>query len=229
MKRRFVRRMVLAAIWLLFVFLLLEVSGFILFNFTAVRPVGCYGYPLGLYVWHPTLDYLYKPGFTGHFSGGPYREISLTINGDGFRDDPFGPPSSGTRRVVVIGDSVVFGSGVRQADRFTEKLLADPAVKDAGVEILNLGVNSYNFGHYLELAKLRYMELEPNMVVVGFTLNDIQKMDRVWPNKQVKAPEGYGEPARVKKWYQKPLWVAASRNTWGLPMRGGLLNMPSRP
>ncbi|MCJ7501170.1 SGNH/GDSL hydrolase family protein, partial [bacterium] len=130
---------------------------------------------------------------------------------------------TGRKRVIFLGDSVVFGAGVREKDRFTEQLLDEQAVVNAGVEILNLGVNSYNFVHYLELARLRFMELEPDMVVVGFTLNDIQKMDRVWPNKQVKPPSGFGRPGGNRKWYDKPLWVAKIQGAFGRSYAGRLV------
>ena len=223
MKAPNMRKTVLTITWFSFVFLLLQLSGFILFNFTSVKSTGSYGYPIGLFVWHPTLNYLYKPGFTGHFSGGPYQDISFRINEHGFRDDPFGPRSPGHRRLVFIGDSVVFGAGVWEKDRFTEQLADEQAVVDAGVEILNLGVNSYNFGHYLELARLRFTELDPDMVVVGFTLNDIQKMDRVWPNKQVKPPSGYDRPGGNRKWSDKPLWVARIQGAFGRTYGGRLV------
>ena len=220
MKVNFKRKAILTVIWFSFIFLLLQFSGFILFNFTNVRSVGSYGYPVGLYVWHPTLNYLYNPGFVGHFSGGTYQDISFSINNHGFRDDPFGPRSSGRRRVVFIGDSVVFGSGVWEKDRFTEQLQDDQAVRDADIEVLNLGVNSYNFQHYLELARLRFLDLEPDIVVVGFTLNDIQKIDRVWPNKRVQPPEGYGKPRARKKWNEKPLWVIRIQKSLGRTYAG---------
>jgi len=215
MKTGYSRKAVLTVAWFSFIFLLLQVSGFMLFNFTTVRSVGSYGYPNDLFVWHPTLNYLYKPGFSGKFTGEAYQDISFAINSDGFRDDPFEPHSPGKRRIVFLGDSVVFGSGVWEEDRFTEQLMKDPSVRDAGIEILNLGVNSYNFGHYLELARLRFMDLKPDLVVVGFTLNDIQTMDRVWPNKQVRHPEGHERPMGNTKWYSKPLWVARIQKALG--------------
>ena len=107
-----------------------------------------------------------------------------------------------------------------EKDRFTEQLQGDQAVQDAGIEVLNLGVNSYNFRHYLELARLHFMDLEPDMVVVGFTLNDIQKIDRVWPNKRVKPPDGHGEAGERKKWYEKPLWVVRIQKSLGRTYAG---------
>jgi len=220
MKQGYKRKTLLTVIWLSFIFLLLQASGFILFNFTTVRSVGSYGYPNGMFVWHPTLNYLYKPGFSGRFTGGAYQDISFVINGDGFRDDPFKPHSSGKRRIIFLGDSVVFGSGVWEEDRFTEQLQADEAMAGAGIEVLNLGVNSYNFGHYLELARLRFMGLGPDLAIVGFTLNDIQTMERVWPNKQVRPPKGHVGPKRKGKWYSKPLWLNRIQKSMGRTYAG---------
>ena len=223
MKSGYKRTALLTLAWFLFLFLLLQAAGFVLFHFTTVRTVGSYGYPNGMFVWHPTLNYLLKPGFTGHFTGEAYRDIPFAINSDGFRDDPFPPHTTGKWRVVFLGDSVVFGSGVRKEDRFTEQLQADERVDGTGIEILNLGVNSYNFGHYLELARLRFMDLNPDVVIVGFTLNDIQTMERVWPNRQVRPPEGFDGPERKRKWYSKPLWVSRVQKTMGKTYAGRLV------
>jgi len=209
------KKALLIAIWFLFLFALLEAAGFILFAFTDSRTIGSYGYPAGLYVYHPSLNYLYKPGFEGYFVGAGYRDIAFKINSYGFRDDPFGPRSPGRRRVLFLGDSVVFGSGVWKEDRFTELLQADEALAEAGVEILNLGVNAYNFGHYLELAKLDFMGLAPDLVVVGFTLNDIQKMDGLWPEKRVKSVKGQKKNLLSRKWYSKPVWVGRVQQSAG--------------
>ncbi len=220
MKKIFLRKALLTTIWLLFIFALLQTAGFILFTFTNVKSIGRYGYPVGLYVHHPTLDYLYKPGFEGYFVGAGYRDISFRINDTGFRDDSFSPRSSDQRRIIFLGDSVVFGSGVWEQDRFTEQLQDDPVVREAGIEILNLGVNSYQFGHYLEIARLRFMDLEPDLVIVGFTLNDIRNMEGVWSKKSVKSVKGQKEVLLKKKWYSKPFWLGRIQQSMGRTYAG---------
>jgi lysophospholipase L1-like esterase len=207
MKNTVKRRVLFIIIWLIFIFGLLQMAGYILFTFTSVKSIGSYGYPVGLYVYHPTLNFLYKPGFEGYFVGAGYGDIVLRINSDGFRDDPFPPGSAERRRIIVLGDSVVFGSGVWEEERFTELLQDHEAVQSAGIEVLNLGVNAYSFGHYLELARLDFMGLEPDLVIVGFTLNDIAKMDGAGPEKRVKPVKGKKGNSGQRKWYSKPDWV----------------------
>jgi lysophospholipase L1-like esterase len=166
------------------------------------------------------LNYLYKPGFKGYFAGGQYKDIAVRINNHGFRDDPFVPRSPGQRRVVFIGDSIVFGAGVWEKDRFTEQLYDEKIIRDASIEVLNLGVNSYNFGHYLELARLRFLDLAPDIVVVGFTLNDIQEMEGLWPERRVKRQK---EKLLKKKWYHKPIWVGRFQQSLGRTYAGKLV------
>ncbi len=69
------------------------------------------------------------------------------VNAYGFRDAPLAyPEPEGQRRVLAIGDSSVFGSGVAIAERFTERVerALDPAHGDdperRAVELLNGGV-----------------------------------------------------------------------------------------
>jgi len=215
MKKPFFRKTLLIAIWFLFLLALLQGAGFLFFTLTDVRIIGSYGYPAGLYVYNPSLNYLYNPGFEGFFVGAGYRDIPLRINDHGFRDDPFESRTPGRRRILFLGDSVVFGSGVREEDRFTEQLQAHEALAGGGIDVLNLGVNAYNFGHYLELARLRFMDLKPDLVVVGFTLNDIQKMEGLWPEKRFKPVKGQNRDLLRRKWYSKPDWVARVQQSLG--------------
>jgi lysophospholipase L1-like esterase len=208
MKINFRRRLLLGILWLFFIFLLLQTAGYVLFNFTTVKSTGSYGYPAGLYVHHPALTFLYKPGFEGHFIGGSYGDIPFRINETGFRDDPFPIRSTNNRRVVFIGDSVVFGSGVQERDRFTELLQEDERVKNAQIEILNMGVNSYTFGHYLTLARIGFMGVEPDLVIVGFTLNDIRRMGGEAPLRRLGRIKGDMKGSKGTKWYSKPQWLS---------------------
>ncbi|MDF1526219.1 MAG: SGNH/GDSL hydrolase family protein [bacterium] len=208
MKNILVRRTFLAILWLLFLFILLQAAGFVLFTFTDARFIGSYGYPAGLYVHHPSLGYLYTPGFQGRFVGGSYNDIELRINETGFRDGPFLTGSGARRRIAVVGDSVVFGAGVREEDRFTDLLGEDDRVKDAGIEFLNMGVNFYTFGHYLALAKLGFMGIEPDLVFVGFTLNDIRTKGGEPPERRLVKGGSVENSKGTKGWFFKPQWLS---------------------
>jgi len=166
------RRLGLLALWIAVLLALPELAGYTAFKVLGLKPLGSYGYPNGLYAPHPELGYLYTPNFSGTFSGTAFAEVRLQINSYGFRDRPFGTKNPTRKRLIVLGDSVVFGSGVSVGQRFTE-MLAQAALPGTAPEVLNLGVNKYTFGHYLTIARLDFMGLDPEAVLVGFTLNDI--------------------------------------------------------
>ena len=174
------KRLLFFGLWFVFVALLLQLAGWIYIAVIHPKPIEGYGYPTGLTVPDARLGYAYKPGFSGLFNGPGYREIPIEINAEGFRDAPFEPASEGRARIAFLGDSVVFGAGVRAEDRFTDCLEAGGGGAEPGStppSILNLGVNSYTFGHYLEIARQDFFGLKPSAVVVGLTLNDFAPMD----------------------------------------------------
>jgi lysophospholipase L1-like esterase len=151
-----------------------------------------YGYPQGLYVAHPSLEYGLKPGFEGFFTSAGYSRIPIEINDLGYRDRPFprGPRQEGEHRIAFLGDSVTFGSGVRAGDRFSE-LVASKL--DVGpVRTLNLAVNSYTFFHYEVQVREVIPQLDPDLVVVNFCLNDIAgkntSIPRTWVKKDGEQP-----------------------------------------
>jgi len=184
------RRVVLVLAWLAFVFLLLEGAGLVFYKLEVSQPVSGYGYPAGLIVPHPQLGYLYQPGYSGHFKGTAYHDIPIAINPQGFRDRDFAAAAGDGKRVAVLGDSVVFGAGVRQDHRFTECL--DAAGRNAdgkGPRLLNLGVNSYTFGHYLTLAQQDFFGAEPDVALIGITLNDFESMEGVGPARRMRRHE----------------------------------------
>ena len=193
------RRAFLFVSWLLFLFLLLEGAGYLFYALEVSKPISGYGYPPGLFVAHPQLDYLYRPGFSGYFKGSAYQHISVEINARGFRDADFGKREGEGFRIAVLGDSVVFGPGVRAQDRFTDCLDASEDGRGSRRRILNLGVNGYSFAHYLELAELDFLGTKPDAVLVGITLNDF-------------APKSSSGPARRLRRHaedlHKPDWVA---------------------
>lgn len=186
-------------IWLVFIFLLLELAGFAYFKLWVGKPISGYGYPAGLIVPHPVLGYLYKPGFEGYFKGSAYQNVPIQINSDGFRDDSFGKKSENRLRLAILGDSVVFAPGAHKAERFTECLEQRMPAGARGVDIMNLGVNSYTFGHYRAIAQQNYLDTSPEAVIIGITLNDFQQMDVSGVMRRLK---------RNEEGYSKPVWFA---------------------
>lgn len=200
------RPVLLVTAWLLFVFLLLQLAGFLFYRLEVSKPISGYGYPAGLEVPHPALGYHYQPDFSGFFKGTAYQHIPIETNAHGFRDRDFARLADEGVRVAVLGDSVVFGSGVSQDERFTECLDAVGLIGATPARFLNLGVHAYSFGHYLTLAQQDFLDSEPDAVLLGITLNDFQPMDDVGPARRMRR---HADEAH------KPDWLARIQERLG--------------
>lgn len=200
------KRVFLGLLWLVFVFLLLQLAGFVFFSLDVSKPVSGYGYPAGLEQPHPALGYHYQPNFSGFFKGNAYQHIPIHTNAHGFRDTDFAPLPNEGARVAVLGDSVVFGPGVAQEERFTECLNQTQATPDQPARFLNLGVHSYSFGHYLTLAQEDFLGADPDAVLLGITLNDFAPMDSAGPARRMR---------RHAEELHKPTWIARLQERLG--------------
>ncbi|MCA8972666.1 MAG: SGNH/GDSL hydrolase family protein, partial [Planctomycetes bacterium] len=114
-------------------------------------------------------------GYAGHFPNPPYDKIAIRINELGYRDRPF-PPRSGQSRIVVLGDSITFGAGIAAEERYTD---AAERLCTGRCEVLNLGVNNYQTENYRAQLERHVDALDPDIVVVGFCMNDIRPMARI--------------------------------------------------
>ena len=120
-----------------------------------------------------TLNW-YVPGAEGVTGSVPVK-----INNLGLRDERDYPnkPDDGCFRVLVLGDSMTFGKGVREAESWPAILESSLASSYPGrcIEVLNSGIPNTNFHiqwlHFLE----RWRGLDPDLVLVGFFVyNDSQ-------------------------------------------------------
>lgn len=97
-------------------------------------------------------------------------DTEVRINEDGFRG-PRIPESrvEGRYRILVLGDSYVFGHGVEQEETFCSLL----ATMLPGTEVLNFGVVGYSTDQELLLLRDRGLRYHPDLVVLCLYRNDI--------------------------------------------------------
>jgi hypothetical protein len=118
------------------------------------------------------IGWALKPDLAWTTGSAPW-ENGLMTNAAGFRDGAHSAAKApGAYRVVVLGDSFVFGSGVPQEATLTRRLAAHLG---PGFEIVNLGVPGY--GTDQELLTLRRWGpgLSPDLVLLGFFWNDVME------------------------------------------------------
>ncbi len=128
------------------------------------------GRVLGL--WQPSRGYRYSAT-----RGYELRPSVGDVNQLGFRgaDTTLQKPD-GVTRIVVLGDSFTFGEGVAAGEAFParlERLLNDGAARR--YEVLNLGVPGYNTVQEVAYFRERGLSLDPDLVMIAFTLSDAEE------------------------------------------------------
>ena len=126
--------------------------------------------PPGLVMQHnydrPTWPYFDEDG-----------SVQIQINDLGFRDKPFErKKKDGELRILTIGDSFTFGSGVRLEDSWPqvlEEMLAED--REGPVEVINGGYAAGfhapdGYWHWVETDGVAF---DPDVLIVGFCLNDM--------------------------------------------------------
>lgn len=119
----------------------------------------------------PELGWTLRPDVVGLKSDEPWQ-ADVRTNALGFRDDEHAEKVSGIIRVAVLGDSFVFGSGVRQDETLTHQLAARLG---PSFEVVNLGVPGYGTDQALLTLRRWGPRLSPDVVLTGFFWNDIME------------------------------------------------------
>jgi hypothetical protein len=131
-----------------------------------------------------SIVYELKPGVRGRFAGQP-----LAVNSLGMRDrDRELAKGPATFRIVGLGDSHMFGWGVRQEETFLALLETELNARPAGrtFEAWNLAVPGYNSVQEVETFATKAPAIGPDLVVVNWVGNDMDL-----PNFLVKRPDVY--------------------------------------
>lgn len=113
------------------------------------------------------------PSIPASLRDNPVWEISL--NSNGFRNGEISmekPPP--VFRIVCLGDSWTFGVNVRQDQTYPRQLAAwlEREYPDSRFEVINLGVLGYSSYQGLELLRRYAIHLDPDLLVIGFGMND---------------------------------------------------------
>lgn len=135
----------------------------------------------------------------------------------GFRDRDFAAPKpEGTFRIMVLGDSITWGVGLPAEKRYTnllEGFLRDVA-PGLGAEVLNFSMPGIGTSHEAALLHVYQDVVDPDMVVVGFCLNDPQ-------------PQAMDHSPERESWRPKLAWIQPFFGRIGLRGTGQLAERAS--
>ena len=96
------------------------------------------------------------------------RRIEISTNSLGLRNPEIGPKTR--KRILFLGDSITFGDYLPEEETFVR--LVGEAGEDW--ETINAGVGGLGLGNEIALLSETGLALDPDVVVLGFYLNDFQ-------------------------------------------------------
>jgi lysophospholipase L1-like esterase len=106
-------------------------------------------------------------------------EKFVKLNSLGFRGPEVSLKDGNEYRILVIGDSHVYGQGVADDELMTtvlEKKLAQSRAS-CSYTVINMGVRAYSTNNELALLKKTGLPLDPDHVIVFFFINDFDQVD----------------------------------------------------
>jgi lysophospholipase L1-like esterase len=122
----------------------------------------------------PEQLYGLKPGARLELVSGS-RIVTYAINSLGFRDVEFTETKpDGVFRILALGDSMTFGPGVdveQTYPKVLERLLNEG--QEGRYQVINAGASGYSAYEELVTWRNRGEALDPDLVIVGFCVNDV--------------------------------------------------------
>ena len=82
----------------------------------------------------------------------------------------------GVNRILLLGDSVVEGYGLRESETISRQL--EGLYTDGSTEVLNFGVSAYCTRAEVELLEVKGLPFDPDVVVLVFVENDFDNFNR---------------------------------------------------
>ncbi|MFC1631621.1 hypothetical protein ACFL1I_03855 [Candidatus Omnitrophota bacterium] len=142
-------------------------------------------FPKHLYRPDEKLGCVLVPNAKAQYSSRCYS-INIEINSLGLRDREFSlEKGPGVSRILVLGDSMTFGSCVdndQTYPKYLEKLLNMNAVDNQKYEVINAGVFAWGLNQEYNYLKSQGIRLNPDLIIVGVYTNDVEDAYRAKVN-----------------------------------------------
>ncbi len=157
------------------------------------------------------VGYTLKPHATRILTTGEAYTVRDRLNSLGLNDiERRVEKEPGSRRILVLGDSFMYGQGVERDESLPRRL--DLLLPD--VEVINAGIPGYGLEQEYLYFKDRGHRFEPDLVLVGFFMNDVQDPTTM---DVVRDEEGLALAYRTR-----PEVLARARGKEPKGLRGGL-------
>jgi lysophospholipase L1-like esterase len=119
----------------------------------------------------PLLGQEFRPSCNGTLASTAFRTNALGLRGGAVRDD-------GAKRILALGDSCTWGSGVAETDAYPAVLQRDldEGSRPPGYQVINAGIPGYTVHQGLLYAREHWLALHPDIVIIAFGFNDAARL-----------------------------------------------------
>jgi lysophospholipase L1-like esterase len=199
----------------------------------------------GVWAYDETKGWFHQPHASGQSDlGGPDLGV-IEINSLGLRDREFAlEKPDGVKRILVLGDSYVFGVGVDRSHVFSTRLgeLLDASAAQR-FEVINMGVSGYSTDQEYLLFRELGKALDPDFIILVVCHNDYfgNSTDFIYFKyyKPYFSMDERGhlklenrEVPRLTRWQRVKLWLGQESQLWNsmrnrrsdIPAIQGMLN-----
>lgn len=145
---------------------------------------------------HPTRLYQFRPNYSAVFTNTNYGEMAVTTNSIGLRERPLKELQQSKIRILAVGDSFTFGTGIRREDAWpaqVERALRDQLPwASSPVTVINAGIPGYGMAQIRDLTAELLTEFSPQIVILGVSANGFDRLidpTRKWTNSSFEPPK----------------------------------------
>lgn len=165
--------------WRVLIFSLIMSFGVVVFCFVIAEitlrlfaPQNTEPNPRGLYAKDPELDFVLAPKISG-VSKSPEWNVKVETNSIGIRERELTKKAIGERRILILGDSFTFGSGVEVEEVYPRQV--EGFLQSGGLPnftVINAGVPAYStFQEVIWFERIVDL-IQPDAVILGFFLGN---------------------------------------------------------
>jgi lysophospholipase L1-like esterase len=152
----------------------------------------------------PDCAYVHQPGLHRRLQGVDVRINSLGLRG---AEIPAAKPGA-ARRLLVLGDSIVFGWGVEEEDTFPSRMRETLRRDQPEWEVAAAGVGSWNVRTEREFLRSRWDRLQPDALVLVLGENDAEPKS----SGRLDVPEARFRPGPEPRTAERLARFAATRS-----------------
>lgn len=99
--------------------------------------------------------------------------VEVKLNSKGMRSDEF---NKDDKKILFLGSSISLGWGIKNKDSYPQKIQRQLTLDSLEFKVLNASIGNYNTYRYVNNFLLNLDDLNPELIVVNYFINDAEAL-----------------------------------------------------